>query len=203
MQKESKRLVKNKLSSIEWDIINYLKDNHVGYENAITGSELSNIFNVARVTLRHYIRNIRKHHDLIIGSDIEKGYYIPLQVEKDQALQYAENKTLSELETRVRQNPIFALKAYKKLNETLKTVDKAQQGQFKMKLSGYENETVNYFGDKYRDVKFKIGDKVNLIGYDTIREIVGYQVLHTGKLVYYVKDHAFHWHYDELELVEE
>ncbi len=145
----SKRLVKNKLNTIQWRILNYMKVFAVGEENALSGSTLAYRFDITKEALRKHIARIRKRQEIIIGSSQNKGYYIPLEEEKAQALRYAENKTLSELETRVRQSPTFALKAFRKLNETLKTTDKALQGQMKMLLSGYENELVNYFGDKY------------------------------------------------------
>lgn len=145
----SKRLVKNKLNTIQWRILNHMKVYAVGEENALSGNTLANRFDITPALFRHHIARIRKHQEVVIGSSKNKGYYIPLEEEKAQALRYAENKTLSELETRVRQSPTFALKAFRKLNETLKTTDKALQGQMKMLLSGYENELVNYFGDKY------------------------------------------------------
>lgn len=143
------RLVKNRLKTEDWNILNYLKENAIGLENAISSKLLSAHFGISKQMLRYRIRNIRKNQEIVIGSNIKTGYYIPLQKEKDEALRYAENKTLSELETRIIQNPEFVLKAFKTINETLKTTDKAPQGQIKMKLSGYENEIVNYFGDKY------------------------------------------------------
>lgn len=149
MENTSKRLVKNKLNTIQWRILSHMKVYAVGEKNAISGGALADRFDITPTLLRNHISRIRKHQEIIIGSSKNKGYYIPLEEEKERALRYAENKTLSELETRVRQNPTFALKAFKKLNETLKTTDKAVQGQMKMLLSGYENETVNYFGDKY------------------------------------------------------
>lgn len=97
---ESKRLVYDKLNSLEHNILNYLKKHHIGLDNAINGKGL------------------------------------------------AESKVLSELETRVKQNPNFILKAYKVLNSIKGNLSKAVQDQITMQFNGWEQD-VNYFGDKY------------------------------------------------------
>lgn len=148
----SKRLVKNKLNTIQWRILNHMKVYAVGEENALSGKTFAERFDITPTLFRYHISRIRKYQEIIIGSSKNKGYYIPLEEEKTQALRYAENKTLSELETRVRQNPTFALKAFKTLNDTLKTTDKALQGQIVMQFNGWEKD-INYFGDKYLEEK--------------------------------------------------
>lgn len=201
----SKRLVKNELSTPKWNLLKYLKTNAVGFDNAIQGWELSRDLGIPITTLRAYIRDLRKHQDVIVGSDIKKGYYIPLRVEKEQALKYAENKTLSELETRARQNPQFVLKAFKRLNEVVKTLDGAVQGQIKMQLSGYENELVNYYGDKYviEEVKpmFKIGDRVRSTFLNGTSTILNVEI--EDDMIYYsLHNSSIRWFENELELVE-
>jgi len=145
---ESKRLVYDKLNSLEHNILNYLKKHHIGLDNAINGKELAERFDISVVKLRGVISKLRKHQEIIIGSCVKNGYYIPLQAEMTQALNYAESKVLSELETRVKQNPNFILKAYKVLNSIKGNLSKAVQDQITMQFNGWEQD-VNYFGDKY------------------------------------------------------
>ena len=144
----SKRLVKNKLNTIQWRILNHMKVYAVGEENAISGSTLAERFNITPTLFRYHISRIRKRQEIIIGSSKNKGYYIPLEEEKAQALRYAENKTLSELENRIKQNPAFALKAFKTINETLKKANKAHEGQMYFNEELKEEYTIIY-GDSY------------------------------------------------------
>lgn len=146
--KDSKRLVWNKLNSFEYELLNYLKEHCIGVENAINGKVLANVFGVKETKIRYHIAKLRKEQSVIIGSSIKDGYYIPLQKEKKQALQYAESKVLSELETRIRQNPEFVLVVYKKLHQVRKNLDVVLQGQISMQLNGWEKD-FNMFGDKY------------------------------------------------------
>lgn len=143
------RIVENKLNTLEWEILDYLKEYCVGKNNAVKGWILAKSFNITEVSLRTHLSKIKKHQEVIIGSDKKLGYYIPLESEKDEALAYSQNKALGHLKNAVMQNPTFALKAYKLLNETLKKAPKEVQNQIRMKLTGHETETVNYYGDKY------------------------------------------------------
>lgn len=143
------RLAVNKLTTLEHEILKHLKKYCVGKENAIKGWILASSFNIGQEKLRRHLSNIKKYQEVIIGSDKKEGYYIPLEKEKDEALAYSENKTLGHLENSVMQNPSFVLRAYKLLNKTLAKAPKEIQNQIRMQLTGYENETVNYYGDKY------------------------------------------------------
>ena len=131
---------------LQWEILNYLTDYCIGKENAISGYELADLFNLSRANLRQHLSVIKKKQDLIIGSDKLVGYYIPLQTEVKEALAYTENKSLGHLINSLHQRPAFALKVYKMLNETLKTLPKEQQDQLDM-----DNVAVNYVGDKYKE----------------------------------------------------
>lgn len=146
------KLAVNKLTTQQWSILNYLKMNAVGKENCINGVVLATKFGIRVESLRIEISKIRKNQNVIVGSLRDRGYFIPLQEEKEKSLRYAENKVLSELETRLNQNPTFAIKAFKKIQETLKKVDGAPQGQITVKFNGWEKD-INYFGDKYQDEK--------------------------------------------------
>lgn len=146
--KDSKRLVKNNLNSFEYRLLDYLKENCVGLDNAENGYKIGLEFGVSETKIRYHISKLRKEQSVIIGSHIKHGYYIPLQSEKNESLQYAQSKVLSELETRIRQNPEFILNVYKKLHEISKNIDIVVQNQISMQLNGWEKDH-NMFGDKY------------------------------------------------------
>lgn len=58
-------------------IVDKLKSQHIGSQNAISMKDLSEYFNVSERTLRYFIREIRQAQDipLTIGSNND-GYYI-------------------------------------------------------------------------------------------------------------------------------
>lgn len=62
---ESKRLVYDKLNSLEHNILNYLKKHHIGLDNAINGKGLAERFDISVVKLRGVISKLRKHQEII------------------------------------------------------------------------------------------------------------------------------------------
>ena len=136
------------MKTIDYAILEYLEQNAIGRSNAIKGKTIAYIFGISTMQVRKSIARIRKYQDIIVGSDIKYGYYIPLKKEVKKALMYAENKTLSELENRIKQNPAFALKAYKTINETLKKASTAHEGQIYFNEELKEEYTMIY-GDSY------------------------------------------------------
>lgn len=145
----SKRIVKNKLSTMQWEILNYLKENAIGKENAIFGVVLASEFGLTDKMLRYHISRIREHSDLVIGSSVKLGYYIPLQKEFKESIKYQQNRALNTLRRNAKHDHNFILKAYKILNDVARSLDHVSQGQLKMQFNGWENEEVNFFGDKY------------------------------------------------------
>lgn len=143
------RIVKNKLNTREWEILKFLKENAVGKENAIFGWELAYYFGITTEALRYNIANIREYQDVVIGSNTNVGYYIPLQDEYKEAVRYGQNKALSQLRRNAKKDHNFILRAYKLLNEIAKELDHVSQGQLRMQFNGWENEEENFFGDKY------------------------------------------------------
>jgi hypothetical protein len=147
-QTASKRLVKNHMTTYEWNILNHLKGNHVSRKNVISASKLSDMFNTDARQLRTHIRRIREFQNVIISS-CQDGYYIPTEDEQKEANRTLLNHTLSQMDTVINNNPKLIGIFYKRLNEKLKTLDTATQNQIVMQFNGWERETVNYFGDKY------------------------------------------------------
>lgn len=145
------KIVENKLTTKQWEILNFLKKYGVGKENALSGQLSAEEMKIKKNALRKNISAIRKKQEIIIGSDTMIGYYIPLREELKEALAYSENKALSHLKSSINQNPSFALKVFKMTHEWLKQAPKELQDQLKMKFNGWETDTVNYVGDKYAE----------------------------------------------------
>lgn len=158
MKKKNERVVKNRLSSNQWFLLDYLKENAIGKENAISGDKLAEMMSLSKPNLRKEIKKIRVNQDIVIGS-CRYGYYIPLEEEYKDAVKFQESKTLSHIETCVVQRPEFILELYSFLNHLNKTVDKTIQNQVQMKLTGYENDTFNKFGDKYKKEFLELDDE--------------------------------------------
>lgn len=123
-------------------ILEHLKDNAQGKKNAILGKELAELFNMGKSRLRFQIKKIKLAQDIIIGSDIKYGYYIPNKGELKEALRYRQNKALSELTGCIKEDPSFILKVFKSLNIT--KVDDATQGQLRFNYDRYDLESVDF-----------------------------------------------------------
>lgn len=148
-RKTTTPLVVNKLSTIEWNIINHLKANHVTKARAIPADKLSELFSgMDERQLRKHIQRIRQYQDVIVSS-CARGYYIPTTEEQQDANRTLLSHALAEVDTVLNNNPKLAGVIYKHLNDRVKTFDTATQNQIRMQFNGWERETVNYFGDKY------------------------------------------------------
>lgn len=111
-------------------LLEYLKNNATGKENAVKGNVLEAIFDLTPSKVRGHIKDLRMDQDLIIGAT-NKGYYIPREEEHLEAVRYAENKTISHLETTIKQRPSFILRVYKRLNELKENLPEAVHKQLK------------------------------------------------------------------------
>ena len=62
---------------LTYRIYDYLKENHVGKENAISGADLADKFNISQRKLREVVNEIRNSQELekIIASS-NNGYFI-------------------------------------------------------------------------------------------------------------------------------
>jgi len=144
----SKRLVKERLHTLEHVVLKDLKTYHVSKKNAVNMSKLAYRYDVSDRDMRTIIKHLRTYQDVMVSS-CSNGYYIPLESEQDTANQMIISRALSSLDTMIDINNKYILIAYKHLNERLKTLDTATQNQMKMQFNGWERDTVNRFGDKY------------------------------------------------------
>lgn len=124
-------------------VLDYLKENAVGKENAITGANIAWELNTTSANIRYKIKKLRVSQDLVIGAT-SKGYYIPRESEHKQAVSYSENKVLSHIETTLKQRPAFILTLYKALNEYKKSLPEAVNKQLKFNEQGDIVEVVRY-----------------------------------------------------------
>lgn len=150
----SKRLVKNELRPIDWQVLKYLKKWGLGKRQAIKGRELADLFsNQYNNTqeIRAIIKRLRTSPqvDVVIGS-CSKGYYIPLTVEHEEAVALMLSKTLSQVETVVNMYPQGANVIYKVLNEITKSVSKVFDGQTQMQFNGWENDIIKLYAERYQ-----------------------------------------------------
>lgn len=143
------RIVKSKLTTLDYQILNYMKENCVGEKNATFGRIIATHFNISMEWFRKRITNIRKYSGIVIATNPNKGYYIPLMNEWEQGKEYADRKFLSEMESRIRSDRKFVNVIYKEIDRIKNSTDYIEQDQSQMKLTGYENDYYNKFGDKY------------------------------------------------------
>lgn len=149
----SKRLVKNELRPIDWEVLKYLKKWGLGKRQAIKGQKLADLFSNHYSTqeIRAIIKRLRTSPqvDVIIGS-CSKGYYIPFTVEHEEAVALMLSKTLSQVETVVNMYPQGANVIYKVLNEITKSVSKVFDGQTQMQFNGWENDIIKLYAERYQ-----------------------------------------------------
>jgi biotin operon repressor len=148
-EKKSKRLVKNHLSTFEYRLLRDLKDNHVAKENAVSVATLADTYDITERQVRGHIKRLRKYQDVRISS-CSSGYYIPLISEQLESDRMMISHVISRMDTIIDINNKYIMILYKHLNERAKTLDTATQGQLKMQFNGWETDSVNYFGDKYK-----------------------------------------------------
>lgn len=119
-----------KYEPIVYRIYDELSNKHVGKKNAISGSDLSAIFEISERKLRIYIREIRASQQLTkIVLTCKKGYYIPTEEEGTADVK------------RLFRHSLSTLKIAKA------TVKKAElERQCKIHLGDYYKEYVEVFG---------------------------------------------------------
>ena len=118
---------KLKLSPMALAVLEYLEQYGYGKDNAVFGKTLANELLTKPRTIRLAIKEIREETDIIIGADTAVGYYLPLIDELEKANQYRQNKALSELKGNAINDYNFILKAYRVLNNAVKTLDEKEQ----------------------------------------------------------------------------
>lgn len=170
----SKRITqKGKLRPIDYDILEDLKVSAIGFNNrkkaqsiirflkAVHG-ELYNYLdeNKHSATIRQSIKRLRLHYGELSIESIDGrngGYYIRLEEDKKGSNTLnikAKSIIESDLNVGSPEERVNKFRGYYKfLNELAQKLDIPMQDQMKMKLSGYENETTNYYGNKYEKNK--------------------------------------------------
>lgn len=152
-QLETIRLVDNRLTTQQHNVINYLKQNALGEKNVISANKLAKVFSISERELRKEITAIRKLKPthLIIAS-CSKGYYIPLEEERDNGNRMLVERWCGATETLLGNDPRLINYMFWKLNELKDKLDTPLQGQIVMPFNGWEKD-INYYGDKYEKTK--------------------------------------------------
>lgn len=147
----SKRLVKTDLKTLDYQILDYLKQNALGAKNKKSGKEIMRVFGFeSTAKVRQHIKRLRVDPTItvIIGSD-NGGYWLTLEAELHDAIQYKMSRTISEIETLINMYPRAAPMLHAIIGSMFKKVDKVSQGQMQIKFNGWENDFINYYADKY------------------------------------------------------
>ncbi|MCM1437755.1 MAG: helix-turn-helix domain-containing protein [Roseburia sp.] len=112
-------------------IYDYLKQNCVGKENAISGRELSEIYGIDRRQLRRHIHTLRNSAEMekVIGS-CNRGYYICREEDFDEADKRLERQALSTLKV------VWANRK-----------KRSKDGQYKLPLGDYYTQIFEAFGE--------------------------------------------------------
>lgn len=153
--KQSKRLVKSDLHTVDYKILDYLKQNALGAKNKVSGQHLAIRFGFdSTAKVRQHIKRLRVDPSihLLIGSN-NSGYWIPTEDEMLDAIKYKLNKAISEVETVINMYPRSAKIIQAVSGYVYKKVDKAPQGQLQIPFNGWEREFVNHYANKYLDEK--------------------------------------------------
>lgn len=165
----SKRLVrKGKLRTIDFDILEILKVEANGYENRKKAQHIIGSLKFVHEekyahldekksssTIRQSIKRLRLHYGELSFESVDGrngGYYIRRKEDGGSFTLNVKAKSIIESDLNVGspEERIIKLNGYYKfLNTIAKELDIPMQDQMKMALSGYENETTNYYGNKY------------------------------------------------------
>lgn len=147
----SKRLVRNDLTSLQWRLLDYLKEYALGEENAVGGRELKYKFNLkSTAEVRKIIKTLRTSPqvNLIIGSN-NKGYYIPFKDEYIKSVTMVINRALSGIETAINLMPSIESVLHKAIGYYYKKADKGSHNQEQIQFNGWE-QVINRFAEKYK-----------------------------------------------------
>ena len=116
--------------TIIYRIYDYLKENHIGKDNAISGADLSAMFGIDKRQLRRHIHTLRYSMELekVIGSG-NTGYYICREEDFEEVDRRLERQALSTLKV------VWANRK-----------KRSKDGQFKMKMGKYFSEVYESLG---------------------------------------------------------
>lgn len=158
-EQESKRLVDNDLSSLDYRVLKYLKEYALGKENAVSGETIKEYFGLGSTAeVRKIIKNIRISNvvNTIIGSN-NNGYFIPYKYEYVKAVSLMLNRAISSVETIIYMMPSSAEILHKFIGDLYKRVEKSVEGQTQMRFNDWEQEVLRKFAEKYEE----IGDELD------------------------------------------
>jgi hypothetical protein len=143
------KLVDKKLSTLHWEVYNYLKENHMGKDNKIGMFELSENLIISDRRLRLIIKDIIESQEVktVIGSD-QNGYYVASnEQELGEAIAMIKSRLKGTLKRYFASTPNDRKWLYNYLRELEQEYDTAPQGQTVAQFNGTEKD-INYFGKR-------------------------------------------------------
>lgn len=144
------RIVKNRLTTEEWNIYSFLKENCLGEQNAIHMKDLAVVANMSERKVRQSISNITVYKPgyTIIAAN-NKGYYIPTEEERKHANGMLKSRVKGAIERMIANDPEQVNWLYGYITDIKHRYDSPPQNQMKLPLNG-KAEDVNYTADKYK-----------------------------------------------------
>jgi len=144
------RIVKNRLTTEEWNIYSFLKENCLGEQNAIHMKDLAVVANMSERKVRQSISNITVYKPgyTIIAAN-NKGYYIPTEEERKNANGMLKSRVKGAIERMIANDPEQVNWLYGYITDIKHRYDNPPQNQMKLPLNG-KAEDVNYTADKYK-----------------------------------------------------
>lgn len=149
------KLVKNKLSTFDWTLRDYMLRNAVGEENGITQIDLAYVMSVhfkeqiSTSMIRASFKKLKTQSDTIFGI-VGRLHFIPRSyTEKAKAMEFEVKTLVSRIETVLSQAPELAPFLHAMVGHYQKKANKAVQGQLQAKFNGWERDTVDYYAKRY------------------------------------------------------
>lgn len=133
-------------------ILDYLKENALGQENAKHGHIIADEFGLTNTyDVRKHIKALRNdpENDIIIGSTT-KGYFIPREEEYQKAIQLMLSKTLSQIRTTINIYPRAAKIVHAVAGHSLKRAKTEVQGQLEMDFEEWELKVIKRFAEELK-----------------------------------------------------
>lgn len=138
------------MTTTEYMIYDYLKQNCVGMSHAIPMRELGELYNMSGREIRQAIENIKRFKlgYTVIGST-DDGWFIPLSHEREIATAKYKQTAMSMIESQVANDPQTLNDFYILLNQLRDKYPAPCQNQTQATFDNQPRKDVNYVGDKY------------------------------------------------------
>lgn len=137
------------LTSLHYQVYNYLKVNCVGENNTISMSDLALHFDITSRKVREIIKDLTESENIYtVIASTSKGYYLPSnEVEMDKANMMLKSRLKGAMERYFANTPNDRDWIYNLIAELKQKYDNPPQAQQVLKFNGWEKD-INYFGER-------------------------------------------------------